>query len=254
MISSQKENIKNVICVCLREKLTRYPPESISMPFHYRLLGKDRMALYGFIRLLNTSFGVSIFEPIAAVLAKDHFAKVQTQCIVGDSIFSDCQEAIQHIMNRLSIGEGANKTQEIDMLRKSLTGKKNAYKTVQSDLCVETDAGERFLFDLKTAKPNISSFKDYKRTLLEWAGIALTRDNNARIHTLIAIPYNPYEPKPYERWTMRGMLDLPEELKVGKEFWDFLGGDGAYEELLDCFEEAGGVLRPEIDAYFARFK
>ncbi|MDP3114851.1 MAG: TdeIII family type II restriction endonuclease, partial [Candidatus Cloacimonadaceae bacterium] len=46
-------------------------------------------------------------------------------------------------------------------------------------------------------------------------------------------PYNPYEPKPYARWTMKGMLDLEHELKVADDFWDFLGGEGAYQDLLD---------------------
>jgi len=63
-----------------------------------------------------------------------------------------------------------------------------------------------------------------------------------------------YEPKPYARWTMKGMLDLKNEVMVSNEFWDFLGGTGAYDELLYCFEQAGIALRPEIDAYFARFK
>lgn len=76
---------------------------------------------------------------------------------------------------------------------------------------------------------------------------------NTTIHSLIAIPYNPYAPQPYNRWTMRGMLDLPEELKVAEEFWDFLGGTGAYLDLLDIFERIGIELRPEIDDYFKKF-
>ncbi|RJO62391.1 MAG: TdeIII family type II restriction endonuclease [Dehalococcoidia bacterium] len=52
---------------------------------------------------------------------------------------------------------------------------------------------------------------------------------------------------------MRGMLDLDKELMVGKEFWDFVGGPGTYEDLLDCFERVGIELRQEIDDYFARF-
>ena len=44
-----------------------------------------------------------------------------------------------------------------------------------------------------------------------------------------------------------------EELMVAERFWDFLGGKGAYNELLDCFEKAGMELRPEIDNYFARY-
>jgi len=46
------------------------------------------------------------------------------------------------------------------------------------------------------------------------------------------------------------MLDLENELKVAEEFWDFLGGKGTYNDLLDCFEMTGLELRPEIDAYF----
>jgi hypothetical protein len=38
------------------------------------------------------------------------------------------------------------------------------------------------------------------------------------------------------------------------EFWDFLGGDGSYEELLNCFERVGIKLRPVLDKYFSRFR
>jgi len=79
-------------------------------------------------------------------------------------------------------------------------------------------------------------------------------NKDVNVHTLISIPYNPYEPKPYQRWTMAGMLDLEEELMVAEDFWNFLGGKGVYIELLDCFEEAGIILRPEIDNYFSKFK
>ena len=130
----------------------------------------------------------------------------------------------------------------------------NKLKTVKVDLFLESKDGEIFLFDLKTAKPNVSNFKDFKRTMLEWAAIALAANPSAKVNSLIAIPYNPYEPAPYERWTLKGMLDLPNELKVAEEFWDFLGGPGAYTELLDCFEKAGIELRPEIDQYFSRFQ
>ena len=50
------------------------------------------------------------------------------------------------------------------------------------------------------------------------------------------------------------MLDLDNEVKVAEELWDFLGNDGAYEELLNCFEIAGMELRPEIDWYFSKYQ
>ncbi len=49
------------------------------------------------------------------------------------------------------------------------------------------------------------------------------------------------------------MLDLDNELQVAEEFWDFLGGEGAYDDLLGCFERVGIELRNEIDEYFERF-
>ncbi|MCS7248974.1 MAG: TdeIII family type II restriction endonuclease [Anaerolineales bacterium] len=69
----------------------------------------------------------------------------------------------------------------------------------------------------------------------------------------MAIPYNPYEPKPYERWTLRRMLDLQEDRFAEKGFWEFLGGEGAYPQLLDALEQAGIELRSGLDAYFGKY-
>ncbi len=250
-----KQNIQEVIKSSIRNKFNNYNPESSNMPFHFRLLGRDRMALYSFIQSLNTTFGTSIFEPVAVELAKNHFSKVKSQYIIGNTITEKSQIVIQDIMNKLSIGSPPNKLKELEKLRKaSQIGKINKLRTVKVDLFVENSNGVQFFFDLKTAKPNISNFKDFKRTLLEWAAIAFTQNNNLKINTIIAIPYNPYEPKPYERWTIRGMIDDKYELLVGEEFWDFLGGKGAYQDLLDCFEKAGMELRQEIDRYFSKFR
>ncbi len=253
LTTKQKNEIQKVISNCLRNKFNNYVPQDNYMPFHTRLLGKDRMALYSFMQSLLTTFGTSIFEPVAAALAKTKFKNVETKYVVGNSIYKNCQQSVQSIVNELTYKPKPNKIKELDELKKHLFGPKNILKPAKVDLFVETEEGVQYLFDLKTAKPNKGDFQKFKQTLLEWAGIAYTQNNKAKVHTLIAIPYNPYEPKPYQFWTMAGMLDIGEELKVGKDFWDFLGGKGAYTDLLDCFENAGIELRPEIDKYFAKF-
>ena len=248
-------SVETTIRESLGRKFQKYNPESKNMPFHYRLLGKDRMALYSFIQSLNTTFGTSIFEPVAVTLVKSHFVKAQAQYVVGNEISEYAQNEIQHIINELTTGKDPNKKDEIQRIRNVCQkGKMNKLRTVKVDLFLENQDGSLFLFDLKTAKPNISNFKDFKRTLLEWCAIILAKTPDVDIHSFIAIPYNPYEPKPYERWTLKGMLELEEELKVADEFWDFLGGDGAYKDLLDCFERVGIELRPEIDRYFEKFR
>jgi type II restriction enzyme len=251
--NEQKQYIEQVITDTLRKKFGNYNPESSNMPFHYRLLGKDRMALFSFIQSLNTTFGTSIFEPVAVALAKNNFIKVESQYSIGNGIYSNCQHKIQEIINNLTVNPKPDKTNELLILQNSLTGTINSLKPAKVDLFVETKDNEHYFFDLKTVKPNKGDFQKYKQTVLEWAGIALTINKDVKMHTLIAIPYNPYEPQPYQRWTMAGMLDLKHELMVAEEFWNFLGGDGAYIELLNCFERAGITLRPEIDKYFVKF-
>lgn len=93
-----------------------------------------------------------------------------------------------------------NKAEEIEAIRKVCNkGKMNIVKPAKVDVLVLSQDDSIFLFDIKTAKPNIGNFKEFKRTLLEWVAAALAQNPDAKINTCIAIPYNPYEPKPYER-------------------------------------------------------
>jgi type II restriction enzyme len=252
---NQIQNVEDVLKNSLRHKFKNYKPEPASMPFHTRLLGRDRMALFSFIHSLNTNFGTSIFEPIAIALAKNKFQNANSQIVAGDLISESAQKEIQNIMDNLSAAiSKPNKSDEIEIIRKVCQkGKIRKVKPTKIDVLLESKDGELFLFDIKTAKPNKGGFKEFKRTLLEWTAIKLYQNPKVIVNTLIAIPYNPYEPKPYSRWTMAGMLDLPNELKVADEFWDFLGGKGTYTQLLEIFENVGIELRSEIDEYFYKY-
>lgn len=255
LAEAHRQKITDVIKTCLRNKFKNYNPETKQMPFHFRLLGRDRMALYSFIQSLNTAFGSSVFEPVSEILAESRFKSVQKQFIVGNEISEIAQAEIQDIINELTTGGNPDKPKEIARIRKVCRmGNMNKLKPVKADLFAQDRNGTVHLFELKTAKPNIPGFKDFKRTLLEWVAIFLAAEPRAEVNSYIAIPYNPYEPKPYERWTIRGMLDLDYELKVAEEFWNFLYGGNVYSDLLDCFEKAGIELKPEIDAYFSRFR
>jgi len=255
LLKEQIKDIEEVLRASLRNKFQNYKPEPASMPFHTRLLGKDRLALYSFIHSLNTNFGTSIFEPVGLALAQKNFKIVTAQAIAGDHISNKAQNAIQKIIDGLITAEIApDKEKEIEIIRKVCQqGTMIRVKPTRIDLMIETKNGEYFLFDIKTAKPNAGGFKEFKRTLLDWVAVFLANNPKAKINTLIAIPYNPYEPEKYNRWTMRGMLDLDKELVVADEFWDFLGGKETYNDLLGCFERVGIELRDEIDEYFSKF-
>lgn len=252
---SQIQQVETVLRNSLRHKFVNYNPEPAVMPFHTRLLGKDRMALFSFIHSLNTNFGTSIFEPVAKALALSSFSSAESQQTAGNQISSEAHIVIQNIMDALSVASSLpNKNEEISAIRAVCqAGEMRTVKPTKVDIKLVGLDGSIFLIDLKTAKPNAGAFKEFKRTLLEWIATTLAANPLANVQSMIAIPYNPYEPNPYNRWTMRGMLDLDYELKVAEEFWDFIGGQGAYIDLLDIFERVGLELRPEIDDYFKRY-
>lgn len=256
MPSQRQTMIKEKIKDCMRVKFQSYNRETSYMPFHHRLLGKDRMALFSFIHSVNTTFGISIYEPVAIALARDRFKVAATQVRTFNQISTEAHHQIQTIIDRLrNTDRGSNKPLEIQEIREVCqTGDLNEVNLTQVDIWLENYEDELFLIDLKTAKPNKSDFQKFKRTLLEWTAAELARKPKVVVNTIIGIPYNPYEPKPYKRWTQKGMLDPNHEILIAEELWDFIGGEGTYTELLDAFEIAGIELRDEIDNYFRKFR
>ena len=122
------------------------------------------------------------------------------------------------------------------------------------DLFVEMEDEENY-FDIISAKPNMKEFVALKLKLLRWTGLRLSQAKNIKVFTRLAIPYNPYHPEPYERWTLKGLYDLDKgEILVGDEFWNFVGSDEIYDDLLDVFQEVGEDLRDDIDEKFAEFR
>ncbi|MEW6649496.1 MAG: TdeIII family type II restriction endonuclease [Chloroflexota bacterium] len=259
LTQEQGDHITNLLCEQIDRKLAAHSPESVNMPFHVRLLGKDRMAIFSFIQSINTMLGTSVFEQVAVITALPHFKKVvrQSEHLEG-RISSKAQILIQEIIDDIKTTQSIpDKSAEIRRIMQiSSHGEIKNIKKPRFDLFLLSHDGHEYYFEIKSAKPNVSQIAEFKRMLLEWVAVRSTAQPTLepdQIHTVLAIPYNPYEPNPYNRWTFRGMFDFPHELMVAEEFWNFLGGDGAYSDILNAFEQAGIRMRSEIDAKFSTF-
>ncbi len=253
----QNDKITALLKTKILNKLSSYKPETSNMPFHIRLLGKDRMALFSFIQSINTMLGTSIFEQVAVIIAQNNFIQAISQYKdIGNKISQQAQTEIQNIIDSLTSKTiEANKIKEISqVLKVAKSGEIKNIKKPTIDLFLKTKNDIEYYFDLKTAKPNFDEIKGFKRKLLEWVAIRGLYKPDVKINTLLAIPYNPYDPNPYERWTFQGLFDVDNELKVAEDFWNFLGGDNTYNDLLEIFRIVGEDIRPEIDSYFEKFK
>lgn len=256
-LSSQTtKEIAELLTNTIREKLRTYQPETVHMPFHHRLLGKDRYAMFSLIQSINTTFGISIWEQIAVILAKGAGNLAERQYKLLGEIDADTEKRINELHYKLRKGEiTTSKNGEIEKIRSSIKkGRANFDPDSIIDLFVKVKNTENY-FDITSAKPNMKEFVALKLKLLRWTALRLSQDKNVSILTRLAIPYNPYYPEPYERWTLKGLYDLENgEILVGEEFWNFVGGDDIYEELLDVFQSVGKKLRDEIDKKFAEFR
>src|SRR3989344_2895518 len=245
----QKQEIKTYLISKIRAKLAGYDPETNSMPFHFRLLGKDRMALFSFIHSVNTTLGTSIFEKVGQMISLPHAKEAKDQFKTFEGfISSKAVLKIDSIMRELrSANRKPDKDKEVkEILSLAQKGKMGKKLKKRVDLFVIDKNGIENYFEIKTAKPNINEFTGIKKQLLDWVDMRGSIDSKVKIKTVVAIHYNPYEPEPYERWTLQGLFDLEQEVLVGIEFWDTLGGKGTYEDLLKVFEQAGLELYDEI--------
>lgn len=254
MSNNQKKGISELLKEKIRSKLRDYSPETQAMPFHFRLLGKDRMALYSFIHSVNTMLGQSIFEKVAEIIAAPNFDKAKSQHDFEGYLSNKAVLEVDKIMlnlksAKLHAGE-SKEDKAINLV--ACQGRLGKLRKARADLFVLKKDTE-YYFEIKTVKPNIDVFAKTKEKLLQWRAMRYSVDKHVKVKAYICIPYNPEAPKPYSRWTLQGLYDLKKEVLVAEEFWDFLGGKGTYEELLDIFEQTGIELRKEIDKKISEF-
>lgn len=241
--NAQKEKITALLEKKIEDKLRRHARETSSMPFLTRLIqDSEKVAAYSFIHSIATTLGMSIYEDISKIIAEENAEECFTRYDIGGVISREQKSMIDDIVRRLRNGEGkVNHDQEVKLVLSVSAKDGKAQKEGRiADLYMKRN-GKEYYFEIKTVKPNIDVFTKSKTKLLEW----VARQRNP-VKVFLAFPYNPYYPQPYERFTEQGVLEKGEEFLIGKEYWDFLGGENTFEELLLLFDKVGKKFKGQI--------
>lgn len=238
------------------KKLADYRKETNSAPFLERLLGADRIVNHSLVHSISTSLGASVYEQIAVIIvnANPRIAEVERQHKLVGHIGSDTilliDTIIQGLITSTREPNFKNEAKEIfNSISKTNLGEK---RSVKVDLFIRMANGSEFFFDVKTVKPNKDNAESNKKKILTWLALRMSQEScNEKLTNLIsaaiALPYNPYEPQPYNRWTTRIVHEYGKDLLVGNDFWDLLGGEGTYIELLEVFQDTGLKKHHEIE-------
>jgi len=239
----QKEKISVLLEKKIEDKLRRYARETSSMPFLTRLIqDNEKVAAYSFIHSVATTLGMSIYEHVSVIIAEPSCEECFRNYDVGGVISREQKSVIDDIVRRLRNKEKkVDSAQEIKSVLFASAKDGKAQKEGRIADFYMKRGGKEYYFEVKTVKPNIDVFTKSKTKLLEW--IARRR---SPVKVFLAFPYNPYHPQPYERFTEQGVLDRGKEFLVGKEYWDFLGGENTFEDLLALFDSMGKKFKEKI--------
>jgi hypothetical protein len=243
-ISTEQElEIKLLLRNTLDKKLSKYKRESSYMPFLSKLIQDDeKVASYSFIHSIATSLGMSIYEEISVVLARPTSQIAKRNVKVEGTLSSAQMEIISKIVNGLREGvrEVDHEKEISEVLKVDAKNGKNQKDNQIADFFMKRNDKE-YYFEIKTVKPNIDVFTKSKVKLLEWVA-----RKQKPIKSILAFPYNPYHPQPYNRFTEQGVVEHGKEFMIAEEYWDFVGGEGTNDKLLKIFDEIGKEFKEKI--------
>lgn len=105
--------------------------------------------------------------------------------------------------------------------------------------------GEDHYFEMKSAKPNRGQCIEMKQRQLTALGIRRAADAFA----WWGVPYDPYgRVEAYAHPYPLRFFDFANEVKIGADFWNFVGNhDGTYGQLLALYRQVGAEYEQQLD-------
>lgn len=254
MDAAVRQAIYELVYSKLSAKIEGYSPESEHKPFFTRIFSNEMVLTHSIVQSFYTSFGMSIYEQMAEMLAQSAGYEVHRQYRLEGDIDLRTSQLIDEMWEHDKEHGSSDKLDQIERIRESIYQARRAEVHHDSvvDVYIHRPDGWEFYIDIKTVKPNKENFESFKRKLLRWVGYRLSTNRDAQLVTAIAVPYNPFHPRPYAQSMRHGKsLDGTNDILVQEQFWNLIGGsDTTYDELLDIFTQVGNNIRHQINAMF----
>lgn len=240
LIQESREQIKQILVQCVEGAISRtvkkIESDKSPKPFHTALLTEDIVRISSFERSFSTSFGQGPIERISELIAVENGYEAQRQKESLLNLYKGAVDEVERISSALRAGnqkpDWKKETQTLSAFNKGDT----IVRRVISDLWLKKD-GREYFFSIKTVTPNLDQSEIAKKDML------LLMADNSNYRTFFALYYNPHgqHREDYKHNFPMKMFDMHKDncVLIGKDYWDFLGGEGTYEELLEIFSEVG---------------
>ena len=250
MNNNTKDEIKNILRSCVSGAIDRtnkrISANKSPKPFHTALLTEEIVKLSSFERSFSTSFGQGPIEKISELIAIENGFETKRQKETMINIYKGAVDEIERICSALrSGGQSPNWAKEVQTVSSFNKGD-TVVRRIISDLWLKKN-GQEYFISIKTVAPNLDQSEIAKKDML------LLKSENQNYKTYFGLYYNPngVDRRDYSHSFPMKIFNMHKDecVLIGKDYWDFLGGSGAYEELLEVFSEVGDETKSTLIAF-----
>jgi hypothetical protein len=185
--------------------------------------------------------GMTLYPKIAEIIAEDKFKDVHQIYKFTDKISRERAITIEQIITELRGGKRKpNFSEETRQIRESGISEVEIEVMFIADLYIGDFVPGPLFTEIKTPRPNLDICAESKKKMLFFRAMFTQRNPQA----FLAFPYNPFiTRKAYNHTFTKSIMDMDNEVLIGGEMWDKIGGQGTFEELLALIKEARGKLK-----------
>lgn len=212
-------------------------------PFHRLIFSEDAIRAAMTERSIVTNMGDSLYPGLAEIVARDRFQDVAlNRAIDGELNDAACNLIEQIVTERRAPRRGnpnprtPNQPVEfVDIINSRGGG--ISVRSVTADLYVGDYTGGPLFVELKTPRPNLDIAAESKRKMLYFLTM-MQRQGREGASAWLGLTYNPFGTREaYGHSFTRQIMDMDNEVLIGSDLWDHLGGHGTFAELLEIINE-----------------
>ncbi len=245
-----REEIKQQLISTIKRKVDTYDFSKRSgNPFIDVIFG-NFSNLKSFIHSVATTFG-STYENIAQKIAQNNPGFVEAKKMVFTGRISDAESAvIKNTVKKLEEDKtGSNYDREVEAIYAA--NEKGIKETrITIDLYLKDVEGKEFFIEMKGPDPNKKEVRAAKEDLLNVVAMKkreITKEEfNNKASIIFGVYYNNTKGG-YNNWKVSPIFEKGNGLFVQEEFWDFLGGAGTFDDLLEIISEVGEEVKELIN-------
>ncbi|MGP8056932.1 MAG: TdeIII family type II restriction endonuclease [Nitrososphaerales archaeon] len=214
-------------------------------PFHAAIFSEEAILYSKQERSIVTRMGMTLFPSLAKTISLDSHADVHTNHSIRGLIDVGSLAQIDTIMNELREGGGKRRpdhNKETESILAKHIGKTLEARVIADLYIGDYEDGPLFM-EIKSPLPNIDIAAESKKKILIFE--LMKKDEHGRGY--LAFAYNPFITRDkYAHSFTKAIMDMRDEVLMGVEMWDKIGGKGTYDELIKVVDAAGEAKRKEL--------